>query len=160
MALGDTYLASFRQFEPYDSSRFLSTAFGDALAQVPRENAAIAGAFFKAGLDNATSIQNVNATLDYNRERDDKEIEENKKRNRALALAKGFEGFSGGGGGGGIDPSLLAMVTRSNPALDPDSRNQAILQSVINSTSGLANSTSRSSPVTAAILRRRNTPGV
>jgi hypothetical protein len=106
MAAADSYLASFRPFTGFDSSRVISDTFTAALGAIPAANATIAAGLAGKAIDQLGGIRQQEMIL----EQRDKESESGKKSNRrqlALNLAQAFAGgglFGGGGSGGGFIP--------------------------------------------------------
>lgn len=148
--LGSAYLASFRQVEPFDSSRVRSSDFTAALTAANAANALAQSTAFNTGIKEAGANQRLDKELDYYEKRDREQF----RRSRAVGLAEAFQAFGGMGGNRGVDSGLAAMVSRSNPALDPLTSMQNAFNFTSNSNQIIRDSSRRSSAVTAEMIRQ------
>lgn len=99
MAAADSYLASFRPFTGFDSSKVVSDTFTTALGAIPAANATIAAGLANTALEQAGNVEGIKLQMDQ-RKWGTQQIQKNNRRQLALNLAQAFSGGSGSGGMG------------------------------------------------------------
>lgn len=103
MAAADNYLASFRPFTGFDSSKVVSDTFTTALGAIPAANATIAAGLANTALEQAGANEGIKLQMDQ-RKWETEQARKNNRQQRALLLAQAFSGGSSGSGGVGFMP--------------------------------------------------------